>query len=72
MLSNNIEDEEFMYAGLKLINERDFSKIDFYSITMLIFLIAAVSLSVVYFILNSSLNKLIEKEIKETEAYDEY
>lgn len=69
LVSNNIEDEKYMYVGLKLMQIKDFSKIDFYTVTISIFGIATLSLIVVYFILNNSLNKLIEKEEREMENY---
>lgn len=62
LISNNIDDEEYIYVGFKLILPSDFSKFDFYSISIIIISIVAVSLFIVFFVLNNSLNKLIEKE----------
>jgi hypothetical protein len=61
LISKNIESELF-YVGFKIILPSDFSIIDFYSITVTILGVIAVSLLVVFIILNNSLNKLIEKE----------
>lgn len=43
----------------------DFSNFDFYTITISIMGVVALSLLIVFIVMNNSLNKLIEKEEKE-------
>lgn len=66
LISNNIE-QEFLYLGLRLILPSDYSKFDFFTITIAILSIVALSLLVVFIVLNNSLQKLIDKEEKENE-----
>ena len=61
-ISNNLNDKDYVYIGFKHILPSDFSFIDFYNISMLVMSVISVALFVVYLILNSSLNKIIEKE----------
>lgn len=67
MISNNIKDEKHIYVGFKLIHPSDFSNVDFFFVSICILSVIAVSLLIVYIILNNQLNKLIEKEEKENE-----
>ena len=62
MISNNIEDDDSIYVGFKLILPSDFTKFDFYTVTMIVLIIATIALFIVFMVLNNSLNKLIEKE----------
>lgn len=66
MVSNNLE-QDFMYVGLKAVIPADFTSFDFYTITVSILVVIAISLLVVFLILNNSLDKLIEKEEKENQ-----
>lgn len=62
MISNNLEDAENLYIGFKLIDPSDFSKLNFYSIIMVLMFLLTISLLVIYIILNNSLNRLLKKE----------
>lgn len=66
-MSNNVLDDKFMYIGFKLIHPSDFSRIDFFVVSISILAVIAISLLIVYIILNNQLNRLIEKEEKESE-----
>ena len=56
-----------MYVGFKLMHPSDFSNIDFFFVSICVLSVIAVSLLIVYIILNNQLNKLIEKEERENE-----
>ena len=62
LVSNPIDDPEYMYIGFKLMEVSDFYKFDFYTITMIILTLTSISLLVIYIILNQSLKKLLRKE----------
>jgi hypothetical protein len=62
LVSNPIEDPEYMYIGFKLMEVSDFYKFDFYTITMIILMLVSIALMVIYIILNQSLKKLLRKE----------
>ena len=47
----------------------DFSNVDFFFVSICILAVIAVSLLIVYIILNNQLNALIEKEEKESEDW---
>lgn len=68
MMSYNIDEPSTMLIGFKLMLPSDFSKFDFYTITMFILIIATIALFIVYMVLNHSLNKLIEKEEERQKA----
>lgn len=61
MISNNIE-QPYMYIGLKFVIPSDFPTFDFYTITITLLSVIAISLLIVFIVLNNSLNKMIEKE----------
>lgn len=61
MLSNNL-DQPHMYIGLKFVIPSDFATFDFYTITITLLSVIAISLLIVFIVLNNSLNKMIEKE----------
>jgi hypothetical protein len=62
LVSNPIDDNEYMYVGFKLMEVSDFYKFDFYTITMIILMLSSISLLVIYIILNYKLKKLLQKE----------
>ena len=62
LINNNLDDKENMYIGFKKIKPSHFSNIDFYNVSMLIMSIIAITLFIIYLVLNSTLNKIIEKE----------
>lgn len=62
MISNDLNDPEFLYIGFKVIDPSEFSKLNFYSIIMVLMFLLSISLFVIYMILNHSLNKLLKKE----------
>ncbi len=64
-ISNNLENSEHLLMGFKFIEKSDYPKFDFYTISMIILTVTAISLLIVFIMLNNSLNKLIEKEEKE-------
>lgn len=60
MISYNLDSEpKSFYIGLKRIMPGDFSNFDFYTITVCILGVIALSLLIVFIVLNNSLNKLI-------------
>ena len=68
MLAYNIDEPGSVLIGFKLMLPSEFSKFDFYNVTMFVLLIATIALFIVYVVLNHSLNKLIEKEEERQKA----
>ena len=62
MISNDLDDPENLYIGIKVLEPGEFSKLNFYSFILIIMILLSVSLCTVYIILNNSLNKLLVKE----------
>lgn len=68
LMSYNIDDPASILVGFKLMMPSDFTRFDFYSVTMFVLIIATIALFIVYMVLNHSLNKLIEKEEERQKA----
>lgn len=68
LISYNIDEPSAILIGFKLMLPSDFSRFDFYSVTMFVLAIATIALFIVYMVLNHSLNKLIEKEEERQKA----
>lgn len=64
LICNNLV-EDSMHIGFKFILPSDFPNFDFYTVTITLLAVIAISLLIVFIVLNNSLNKLIEKEEKE-------
>lgn len=70
MISKNVHGDGSIYAGFKLMNEADFSPIDFYTVTMALLMVGSGILFIVFLILNNQLNALIKKEEERQKEID--
>jgi len=62
LISYNIDAPDELLVGFRLLDPSDFSKLNYYSIIMVLMLLLTVSLVVIYALMDHSLTKLLKRE----------